>query len=135
MGVARAVDYIVSGAGSEESPLRKQDRTHEDPLLDKAPPAGALRFFYGDDGGFAHVEVTGGGGRGAPLLSCAAGQKLQLNDQMERGCTSTPHIQRYRRRTQAHQLPAPLSWNHCIICLHCDVRPPCSGSACVYQSH
>ena len=65
MGVARAVDYIVSGAGSEESPLRKQDRTHEDPLLDKAPPAGALRFFYGDDGGFAHVEITGGGGRGA----------------------------------------------------------------------
>jgi hypothetical protein len=58
----------VSGAGSEEGVERKQDRRHEDPALDNGAPAGSLRYFYGDSGGFARVQVTGGGGRGASLL-------------------------------------------------------------------
>lgn len=60
----------MSGAGSEEGVERKHDRTHEDPAHEdgKGAPSGSLRYFYGDSGGFAHVQVTGGGGRGASLL-------------------------------------------------------------------
>jgi len=106
------VDYIVSGAGSEEGVERKQDRAHEDPALDKGAPAGSLRYFYGDSGGFAHVQVTGGGGRGASLLClcCAlsvASSVLVWSTGLMRSC-----IHRKERLTFGKLTRAILSWPH-----------------------
>ncbi|KAK3281634.1 hypothetical protein CYMTET_10585 [Cymbomonas tetramitiformis] len=47
------VDYIVSGSGSEERLSRRNDTRNMDEV-----PAGYLKYFYGEAGGFVAVEVS-----------------------------------------------------------------------------
>eukprot|EP00854_Cymbomonas_tetramitiformis_P011271 gene11271-13319_t len=47
------VDYVVSGSGSEEKLSRRNDTRNIAEV-----PEGYLRYFYGDQGGFASVQIS-----------------------------------------------------------------------------